>query len=216
MQGEIIGKKLLSINEGIICVENNPEIQEILDSYGCTSEFMAKGKEMYIKVTDMVITQVEDYSNQYVATSEFKKFREKTYHNYIITLKMIRVAFTDQPEILQRFNAVGRRNRSLSGWLRDSKIMYTNILNSPETLEVMSQYKYTQERLNKEFQDVIEVERLHSIQLREKGMAQQATLDRDEAFDKLCKWYSKFRAIARIALYDRPQLLEALGIVKKN
>jgi hypothetical protein len=79
----------------------------------------------------------------------------------------------------------------------------------------MAQYKYTVERLNKEFQDIAEVERLHSIQLKEKGIAQQSTLERDEAFDALYKWYSKFRAIARIALYEKPQLLESLGIVKK-
>jgi hypothetical protein len=88
-------------------------------------------------------------------------------------------------------------------------------LNSPEALEVMGRYGYTLEKLNSEFQDVSEVERLHSKQLSEMGTAQQSTVERDEAFDSLCKWYSKFRAIARIALYDKPQLLEALGIVKK-
>jgi hypothetical protein len=61
---------------------------------------------------------------------------------------------------------------------------------------------------------VNEVENLHSKQLSEKGEAQQSTIERDKAFDELCKWYSSFRAIARIALYEKPQLLEALGIVK--
>jgi hypothetical protein len=215
MNGEVIGKKLLKINEGITGVENYPEIQKILEQYGCTAKFMTKGKEMYLNVSDKMITHVENYSNQYVATGDFQKFREKTYGNYIVTLKMIRVAFVDQSEILQRFNAIGRRNRSLSGWLRDSKVMYTNILNSSETLEVMAEYGYTVEKLQKEFQDITEVERLHSIQLREKGIAQQATLKRDEDFDALYKWYSKFRAIARIALHNEPQLLEVLGITKK-
>jgi hypothetical protein len=64
-------------------------------------------------------------------------------------------------------------------------------------------------------QDVEEVENLHIKQLSEKSAAQQATQKRDEAFDELCDWYSDFRGIARIALYDDPQLLEALGIVKK-
>ncbi|MDR1583443.1 MAG: hypothetical protein LBS55_09360, partial [Prevotellaceae bacterium] len=49
----------------------------------------------------------------------------------------------------------------------------------------------------------------HSKQLSEKGKAQQSTIERDKAFDELCKWFSSFRAIARIALHDKPQLLEA-------
>ncbi|MDR2410982.1 MAG: hypothetical protein LBE13_23130, partial [Bacteroidales bacterium] len=84
-----------------------------------------------------------------------------------------------------------------------------------EALDIMAQYGYSYEKITKEFQDVTRVEELHSKQLSEKGIAQQTTLERDQAFDELCKWHSKYRAIARIALYDKPQLLEALGIVKK-
>ena len=60
-----------------------------------------------------------------------------------------------------------------------------------------------------------DIEELHSNQLEKKGEAQQSTLERDKAFDDLTNWYSDFRAIARIALYEKPQLIEALGIVKK-
>jgi hypothetical protein len=88
-------------------------------------------------------------------------------------------------------------------------------LNSPECLDELAGYGYTVEKLSKEFEAVKEVEQLHSKQLSEKGHAQQATLERDQAFDELAQWYSHFRAVARIALYDKPQLLEALGIVKK-
>ena len=212
MNGKIIANKLLKIRESILGVENNTEIREKLNAYGYTSERIAEGKRLLEVVTHMMTTHVEEYSNQYIATSEFAKLWKSVYANYMITLKVLRVVFTDQPEMLQRFNAIGKRNRSLSGWLRDAIIMYTNVLNSQETLNTLAEFGYSFEKLNKEFQAVTEVEQLHTKQLNEKGIAQQATLDRDAAFDDLCKWYSKFRAIARIALYERPQLLEALGI----
>ncbi|MDR0605365.1 MAG: hypothetical protein LBG80_13780, partial [Bacteroidales bacterium] len=206
--------RLLKIRDSIFGVENNTEIREKLNAYGYTSERIAEGKRLLETVTNMMTTQVEEYSDQYLATAEFAKSWKRIYANYMITLKVLRVAFTDQPEMLQRFNATGKRNRSLSGWLRDAIIMYTNILNSQETLDTMAEFGYSFEKLTKEFQAVTEVEQLHTKQLNEKGIAQQTTLDRDEAFDELCKWYSKFRAIARIALYDKPQLLEAMGIKK--
>jgi hypothetical protein len=212
----MIAEKLLSINESISGAESNPEIQESLNAFGYTPERLNEGRVLLNRVTGLMTTQVEEYSDKYIASDEFSKFWRRTYGNYMITLKVVRVAFTGETEMLQRFNATGKRNRSLSGWLRDAKILYTNLLNSTAALEVIAQYGYTVERLNSEFWDVTEVERFHTKQLGEKGIAQQSTVERDEAFDAVCKWYSKFRAIARIALYDKPQLLESLGISSKR
>jgi hypothetical protein len=215
MNGKFIATKLHNIENGILGVEKNPEIQEMLILFGYTPERMEEGKRLLNKVTHLMTTQVEERSDQFIATDELGKFRIAAYSDYIVTLKVVRVAFVGQPELLQRFNATGRRNKSLSGWLRDARIFYTNLLNSPNALAVIAGFGYSVEKLEKELQAVNTVEDLHSKQLSEKSGAQQATLERDKAFDELSKWYSSFRAIARIALYDKPQLLEALGIVKK-
>jgi hypothetical protein len=134
----------------------------------------------------------------------------------MITVKVLRVAFKARPDMLAKFKVTGERNRSLSGWLNDARIMYANILNTPEALEVLANYGYSLERLNEERDGVEKVEALHSKRLAEKSEAQQGTVERDKAIDALCNWYSDFRAIARIALYDSPQLLEALGITAKR
>jgi hypothetical protein len=210
MAGKIIADKLLSINKSITSVENNPEIQELLSVFGYTHERMEEGKKMIEKVNSLMTVKMEKYSDMELATDEFNNFWKNVYSIYMVTLKVVRVAFSEQTEMLQRFHAIGKRNRSLSGWLVDAITLYTNILNSQEALKVMSLYGYTAEKLDEEFQKVTEVERWINKRLNEKGMAQQATIERDEAFDTLCKWYSKFRAIARIALYEKPQLFEEL------
>ncbi|MDR2027463.1 MAG: hypothetical protein LBQ01_07890 [Prevotellaceae bacterium] len=214
MTGKVIAAKLHRIENGIRGAQNNPEVQERLNVYGYTPEHISKGKQLLDNVIGLTSTQVEEYSDQYIATDELGKRWTSAYSKYMITVKVVRVAFNGQPELLQRFNATGRRNRSLSGWLRDARILYTNLLNSPDALEAMAKFGYSVEKLNGEMADVDEVENLHSKRLSEKSAAQLSTVERDEAFDALCKWYSDFRAIARIALYDKPQLLEALGIVK--
>ncbi|MDR1595097.1 MAG: hypothetical protein LBS43_11545 [Prevotellaceae bacterium] len=214
MNGKIIATKLHKIENCILGAQNNPEIQEKLSAFGYTPERIGEGKTLLNKVNSLMTAQVEEYSDQFIATDKVGKLWKTAYSNYMIIVKLLRVIFVGQPEMLKRFNATGRRNRSLSGWLRDARILYENLLNSPDALTVIAQFGYSAEKLNDELQAVNEVENLHSKRLSEKGEAQQSTIERDKAFDELCQWFSKFRAIARIAIYDKPQLLEALGIVK--
>jgi hypothetical protein len=137
MNGKIITKKLLSVKNFILGIEKNPEIQEKLNVSENVTERINEGKRLSEKVTNLMTTQVEVYSDQYLATSDFSKFWKSVHGCYMVVLKVIRVAFNEQPELLARFNATGKRNKSLSGWLRDATILYTNLLNNQEALDVM-------------------------------------------------------------------------------
>lgn len=50
----------------------------------------------------------------------------------------------------------------------------------------------------------------------ERGQSEDATIAKDEAFAKMDDWMDDFYGIAKIALADHPQYLEALGLVVKR
>jgi hypothetical protein len=215
MDKRSIADKLHRIENVISGAINSPEIVVKLNAYGYTIERISKGKHLLDNVNYLMTAQVKEYGSQYAATGAQEKFLTSTYAKYMITVKVSRVAFKKHPDILANLGVIGGRSRSLPKWLRSARILYVNLMEIPDALEIIAVYGYTIERLQQELQDVEEVENLHIKQLSGKSVAQQATQKRDEAFDELCDWYSDFRAIARIALYNDPQLLEALGIVKK-
>jgi hypothetical protein len=216
MNRKTIASKLHTIQSGISGALNQPEIGTLLATFGYTAEKLAEGKALLDEATRLTALQVNNYGNQYAATDEASKALETAYADYMITLKVIRVAFKGDMDALASFKASGKRNKSLSGWLRDARVMYANLLGNETALATAARFGITKERLQKEQQQLDAVAALYSKQLEKKGEAQQATIDRDKAFDELANWYSDFRAIARIALHEKPQLLEALGIVVKR
>jgi hypothetical protein len=83
-------------------------------------------------------------------------------------------------------------------------------------LSKLSGYGVTPEKLQAGQQMADEAEAANAAREKEKGEAQQATKDRDEAVEIMDDWMSDFRKIARIALADKPQLLEKLGILERS
>jgi hypothetical protein len=205
---------LHNIENGILGVSNSPEIQAKMTAFGYTPEKIEQGISLLNNAKRLTTAQVGNYGDQYAASDELDKRWTEKYAISMVTVKVIRVAFKDRPDLLVKFRVTGPRRRSLSGWLNDARIMYDNILDTPEALTVLAKYGYSNEKLIAERNAVDEIEALHSKRLGEKSEAQQGTVERDKAVDEICNWYSDFRAIARIALYDNPQQIEALGIVK--
>ena len=131
-------------------------------------------------------------------------------------IKVSRVAFENDRAAYHKLDLGGKRKVSLSGWLAQSKQFYINALADSNVLAELAEFCITQTKLEAGQQLVNETEAANADQKKEKGEAQQATIDRDEAIDNLEGWMSDFIAIARIALEDKPQLLEKLGIVKPS
>ncbi len=100
--------------------------------------------------------------------------------------------------------------------MAQSNQFYINAIADADILAKLNNFGITQAKLEQGKQLVQEVEAANAAQKKEMGEAQQATLDRDNAIDVLNSWLSDFVAIARIALEDRPQLLEKMGIVEPS
>ncbi|WP_264844920.1 hypothetical protein [Capnocytophaga catalasegens] len=91
------------------------------------------------------------------------------------------------------------------------RAFYQLLDTTPNLLTPLKQLKINEEDVKNQLQELPEVEKAYATYLQEKGESQQATRDKNKAFETLDKWVSKFHKVAKIALEDRPQLLEALG-----
>jgi hypothetical protein len=208
---DLIVKAGLAINNSL----QNAELQPMLAEYGYTSEKLAEGKTLLDKTVALMAVHKKEYGEQYQTTGKLGEKSDEAYGPYMRFVKIARIAFAGEPGAWTALGLTGERKESYSGLLAQFNQFYTNLLHNQDWLAKMAGYGITTEKLIAGQTLVSAVEEAMNRQKTEMGEAQEATRLRDEAADALQEWYSDFIAIARIALEDKPQYLEMLGIVKK-
>lgn len=195
----------------------NADILEAVTAFGYTKErIQNEGLAQHTQVQKLSIGKLMGYGEQYSASQQSSQLFDEAYASYIKILQLSRVALKNQPGALHSLRATGTRNRSLTGFISDARVLCNNLLVKGTYKQAVQAFGVTEAQLLQLLHQMNGLEAAHLAFLKGKGMAQSATLERDQAFDTLYNWYSDFRAVVRIALDNRPQLLEKLGITIKR
>ncbi len=208
---------MAAISKAINGVLTNPEILDIMTQYGYTQErIYNEGLTLYNATQELILVQKKEYGEQYTVSQKVNELWDAAYTRYMQLLRLTRIGLKNKSGALHSLSATGSRKRSLTGFIENARMLYGNLLSQPELMQSVQSFGITTESLNEAMQMVNALEAAYQEFFKEKGEVQSSTLKRDEAFDKLYDWYSDFRATARVALFDSPQLLEKLGIVVKR
>jgi len=127
-------------------------------------------------------------------------------------LKIARVALEDDIKAMKDMEMLGIRKASFAAWIIQATSFYTSALKSEKILTKLVEYNITEEKLNAGLALIKEADSLKEKRDREMTEAQDATVERDRVMTELDKWYSQFIAVSKVALEDKPQALEMLGI----
>ncbi|MCT4586714.1 MAG: hypothetical protein N4A71_02745 [Carboxylicivirga sp.] len=209
---DLITKSGVAIDNGL----NEPTIANLLREYGYTPERLAVGKEIQNKAVTLNYQQKKEDGEQQDATKVLNESFDEANNLYMPHLKVARIAFRNDTSRWIQLVLSGKRKKTQSGWLGQSKVFYANLLSDPEALDKMAQFGQTKEKLEAASKVVYKVEQNLAERKKEMGEAQDATKARDLAIDELQDWYSDYIEIARLALSNQPQYLEMLGIISKS
>ncbi len=211
-----IDQKLLTAQVAIDNALTDAEIKPLLAEYGYGEARINAGKDLLTALQGLHQKQIQEYGEQYAASDFLKTKWDEANSAYMKHVKIARIALQNERGSFQKLALTGRRKESLSGWLAQAGQFYINSLADTDVQTKLAGFGITPAKLETAKQLVVDVEAANASQKKEKGEAQQATVDRDDALDNMEDWLSDFIAIARIALEERPQLLEKLGIVEPS
>jgi hypothetical protein len=216
MDNNTIDSHLLFAQNAIANAINQPLLRPYLDEYGYTEAKLKLGEDLYKKSSDAQQRQKKEYGEQFEATFELEEAKTRADKIYMKYLKVARIALGNDPGPVNALQLLGRRACSFSGWINQAKAFYANAIRDPRVMETLAEYNITKAKLVRGQELLLECKVKYNTKLKEKGEAQTATRQRDEAFDALDEWIYDFVAIARIALEENPQYLEILGIVEPS
>lgn len=206
-------EEILNNASVVLTNASRPEMATLLAAYGYTIEKLGAGRTLLTVASDLFNLQQKEYGDQFEATDTLQDAKEKAEKIYNKHVKLARVAFTDDRSKWQELGLSGERKKSIAGWVAQTTLFYKNSLSSQTIKDALAEYGITEENLTSTETLVTTVVDANAMQEHEKGEAQNATKNRDEAIDELNEWLVKFIKVAKIAFEDNPQTLESFGVV---
>jgi hypothetical protein len=192
-----------------------PEILGLLEPYDGAVK-LQEGQALFDAFEASHEAQLHLYALQKEATAAFDAAWQAARKVYGRHVKIARALLTERPELLARLGLEGARTRAYSGWLVQARQFYREALADAALLALLQAGGLAQPVLEEGLAAVEATVQAEAAQKSAKGLAQQASQDRDAAAMAFHQWLRLFWKIADVALADQPQWLERLGRVVRS
>ena len=187
-----------------------------LAEYGYDAETIAQGEILYNTLLEKYSSNVTETAQETTAYAAFNQTFKSLLETYKTDRKKAKIVFKDQADVLKNLKVDGAmpvRNASIIDIM---KIFYETLKNNETLLVVLNRLKVNAEHVDGQLNNLTLTQQAYATYIQEKGESQQATIDKNKAFDAVTKWIAEFYAIAKIALEDKPQLLESVAKLVRN
>ena len=195
----------------LVNAENQPEIAAVLSEFGYTSQTLQQGKDLLAQARLAYDQNKIEDDESTEARINFFRLKESLVTTYGMHRKKAKVIFRNDPVALSKLNVAGDMPNAFANWLEMVYKFYSVSSTDTAIQSQLARLKVTLQDLTAAqalFNDLVSA---RAEYLREMGESQEATKAKDAAIARIDNWMRDFYAVARIALDDKPQLLESLG-----
>lgn len=192
-------------------ISKNEVLKTELAEFGYDEAEIAKGKALYDTAETKIDTNKTETTEEKLAYEKFTQKFEELKTAYTTDRKKVKIIYKDEDVKLSALAVKGVASIRISEILDNADTLYKQLKANEELLTPLKKLKIDEVYLDTQIALLEEVKALYQAYTKEKGESQQATKDKDQALANLEKWVREFYAIAKIALEDKPQLLESVS-----
>ncbi len=192
-------------------VESQEKIASAMESFGYDKTNIDKGRQLANAISLSYVKKQQKTTEVIKAYNNFRAKYKIQSEIYSLHRKRAKFIFKEEPHILNRLSIKNKMPKSYTKWIKCVKMFYSEIVS--EDIVAKSRYglKFNAEELEASNNLILDIEQSRSEYISRRGESQNITKEKNKCLKKLNDWMSEFYKIARIALKDNIQLMEALG-----
>jgi hypothetical protein len=209
---QTIEQKLKSAAIAIENAQAEPSITQALAGFGYTAERLRQGAALHERALVLCQRYKGAYGDAQTANDAHAAALAAAQATYMRYVKLARIALEGERGMRQKLGLAGERKHTQAGQLAQAQQFYANALLDITILGKLAASGITKAMLVVGQQQLEAAAHSDAIRRQRQGAARDAMRARDEALLALGAWMRDFTQVARIALRDRPQLLQMLGI----
>ncbi len=186
-------------------------IQEEIAEYGYDDTVINQGKVLYETAKALYEKRQEESAQEKETYDIFAQALEEFSAQYRKDRRKAKVALMNHTQYYELFHLKKQVPQAYLKLIQEAKFFYEQIKNNTETKQLLTRLKLTDELADSQLAQLETVTQHRAKYEKEKGESQQATKDKNQAFEAISEWMREFYAVAEIALEDHPQYLESIG-----
>lgn len=191
-------------------------IAKEMASMGYTAEELDKGIKMNNSTLKALQQKDQESDEAKLAAKQYTDIKKNLNDTYMEHRRKGKMIFRRDEEAQITLRLVGSVPDTHAKWVAAMQKFYTNALTNNKIKTRLAKFRVDAKELNHARAEIDNMEQARLNYLRELGESQEATRIKDEAMDDLSVWMEDFYIAAEIALENKPQLLESLGITVKR
>jgi hypothetical protein len=192
------------------------EIQSAVAAFGYNETTMATGWTYYNDADAAVASGVAAAGARSKATDDVRKAEKDATTAYQRLSVVAKALLQNDKGSLAKLGLDRPMPRTIAAFLSAAYILFDNASGDTEIREKLSTRGYDDAKLAQERARIKAYDDADDVQEAAKGANQQATSDANAAMKRLNDWISQYLKIARVALSEKKNLLEKLGITVRT
>jgi hypothetical protein len=211
---ESISARIYRAELTITGIESDPVILAALEPMGYSAARRTEGKNLLAAALSVLTLVEQARASQKTLTQKVLVAQKTARGTYSDLARVGRAIFKSDPAALAHLGLdKGRVPVGTAAFLRTADQLFANALSAPQAVkDRLAEFGYTARKLNDEKAKIDVLHSANQLQEQAKGTAQNLTPQQQATLKALDEYVVQLRKISRVALKQKPQLLEKLGV----